>query len=100
MNYLAALDLNGITLIRTYLCLCIGVVESFDEPVSNRVCSCLERVEFSEVEAGFGHRVFDMVHDVSLNALNIVADVVPHQIPELLVSFSFMRRNFFDQLAC
>lgn len=41
----------------------MGVVEAFDEPVSDRVRHCLVAMAFLEVESGPGEGVLDVVDD-------------------------------------
>ena len=92
MNFLAAINLDktdGITQNdEAYLSLCIGVIKPFDEAVSDGVSGSLEGVETRKVEPGLGNCVLDVVHDVPLDALDVSADVVSHEVPELFISFS------------
>jgi hypothetical protein len=66
-----------------------SVVEALDEAVADAVRGALEAVELGEVEARAAESVLDVLHNVSLERLLVVAEILLHQAPQQMVALLF-----------
>jgi len=62
----------------------VRIVATFNKSIKERLLHCLAAMLDIEVESALGQRVFNVRHDLLLNACLIVAYVLAHQLPELL----------------
>ena len=72
--------------VETYLELSIGIVATFYQAIKEALLDGQTAVVAVEVEPTLGKGVFNVVHDLLLNADFVVAKILVHEFPEFLAS--------------
>ena len=65
----------------------LGIIEAFDEAISNRMRHGHVAMVVAEVESIFGQGVLDMVHDRRLDRQDVDWAITAHQLPKLLIFY-------------
>jgi len=59
----------------------LGIIPGLDESISDSECSSLISTEIVKIESGSCESILNMVHDLSLDGVDIISKVRIHQFP-------------------
>jgi hypothetical protein len=65
----------------------ICIISALNEPVKEGALDSLAAVLDVEIKSALGNCVLNVRHDLLLDGLLVMSDVLPHQLPKLLRSF-------------